>query len=122
VLLCTDILHYGGKFLDLPKRTESRVGRHKQTQFTDIVSALFSGPFFPTEASKEQAIAYGAVQAGYSRDAQAAIIGTPGRLHTKSNLMEELKKIERVVAKHDASAPHQVLPIMGATAGQNGSA
>ena len=69
-----------------------------------------------------RAVAYDAVQAGYSRHAQAVIIDTAGRLHTKSNLMEELKKIKRVVAKHDATAPHQVLLVMDATTGQNGLA
>ena len=68
------------------------------------------------------AVAYDAVQAGYSRHAQAVIIDTAGRLHTKFNLMEELKKIRRVVAKHDASAPHRVLLVMDATTGQNGLA
>jgi fused signal recognition particle receptor len=68
------------------------------------------------------AVAYDAIQAGYSRHAQAVIVDTAGRLHTKSNLMEELKKIKRVVAKHDASAPHQVLLVMDATTGQNGLA
>jgi fused signal recognition particle receptor len=68
------------------------------------------------------AVAYDAVQAGYSRHAQAVIIDTAGRLHTKFNLMEELKKIKRVVAKKDASAPHQVLLVMDATTGQNGLA
>jgi len=68
------------------------------------------------------AVAYDAVQAAYSRHAQAVIIDTAGRLHTKFNLMEELKKIKRVVAKHDASAPHQVLLVMDATTGQNGLA
>jgi fused signal recognition particle receptor len=68
------------------------------------------------------AVAYDAVQAGYSRHAQAVIIDTAGRLHTKFNLMEELKKIKRVVAKHDASAPHHVLLVMDATTGQNGLA
>lgn len=68
------------------------------------------------------AVAYDAVKAGYSRHAQAVIIDTAGRLHTKFNLMEELKKVKRVVAKHDASAPHQVLLVMDATTGQNGLA
>lgn len=66
------------------------------------------------------AVAYDAVKAGYSRHAQAVIIDTAGRLHTKFNLMQELKKVKRVVAKHDASAPHQVLLVMDATTGQNG--
>jgi len=68
------------------------------------------------------AVAYDAIQAGYSRHAQAVIIDTAGRLHTKFNLMEELKKIKRVVAKHNSSAPHQVLLVMDATTGQNGLA
>jgi fused signal recognition particle receptor len=68
------------------------------------------------------AVAYDAVQAGHSRRAQAVIIDTAGRLHTKSNLMEELRKIKRVVAKQDPSAPHQVLLVMDATTGQNGLA
>jgi len=50
------------------------------------------------------------------------IIDTAGRLHTRFNLMEELKKVKRVVAKHDPSAPHQVLLVMDATTGQNGLA
>jgi fused signal recognition particle receptor len=68
------------------------------------------------------AVAYDAVQAGCSRSAQAVIIDTAGRLHTKFNLMEELKKIKRVIAKQNASAPHQVLLVMDATTGQNGLA
>jgi len=66
------------------------------------------------------AVAYDAVQAGCSRHAQTVIIDTAGRLHTKFNLMEELKKIKRVVAKQDVSAPHQVMLVMDATTGQNG--
>jgi fused signal recognition particle receptor len=68
------------------------------------------------------AVAYDAIQAAHSRRAEVVIIDTAGRLHTKFNLMEELKKIKRVVAKHDASAPHQVLLVMDATTGQNGLA
>jgi fused signal recognition particle receptor len=66
------------------------------------------------------AVAFDAIQAAHSRQAQAVIIDTAGRLHTKSNLMEELKKVKRVAAKYDASAPHQVLLVMDATTGQNG--
>jgi len=68
------------------------------------------------------AVAYDAVQAGYNRHSDMVIIDTAGRLHTRFNLMEELKKVRRVVAKHDASAPHQVLLVMDATTGQNGLA
>ena len=68
------------------------------------------------------AVAFDAIQAARSRHAQIVIIDTAGRLHTKFNLMEELKKIKRVVARLDASAPHQVLLVMDATTGQNGLA
>jgi fused signal recognition particle receptor len=47
------------------------------------------------------------------------IIDTAGRLHTKINLMEELKKIQRVIRKEIPSAPHEVLLVIDATSGQN---
>ncbi len=66
------------------------------------------------------AVAFDAIQAAYNRQADLVIIDTAGRLHTKFNLMEELKKIKRVAGNYDASAPHQVLLVMDATTGQNG--
>jgi len=66
------------------------------------------------------AVAYDALQAAKSRGADVVIIDTAGRLHTKYNLMEELKKVRRVVAKLDASAPHEVILVLDATTGQNG--
>ena len=66
------------------------------------------------------AVVFDAIQAAYSRQAQMVIIDTAGRLHTKFNLMEELKKIKKVATKLDASAPHEVLLVIDATTGQNG--
>lgn len=66
------------------------------------------------------AVAYDALQAAKSRHTQEVIIDTAGRLHTKFNLMEELKKVKRVVTKIDPSAPHEVLLVIDATTGQNG--
>ena len=66
------------------------------------------------------AVAYDAYQASKARGADVLIIDTAGRLHTKSNLMEELKKIRRVLTRLDATAPHQVLLILDATTGYNG--
>jgi fused signal recognition particle receptor len=66
------------------------------------------------------AVVYDALQAARSRRADVLIIDTAGRLHTKFNLMEELKKIKRVASKLDASAPHEVLLVLDATTGQNG--
>jgi fused signal recognition particle receptor len=66
------------------------------------------------------AVVYDALQAARSRRADVLIIDTAGRLHTKFNLMEELKKIKRVATKLDASAPHEVILVLDATTGQNG--
>ena len=66
------------------------------------------------------AVVYDTLQAAKSRQPDVVIIDTAGRLHTKYNLMEELKKIKRVAAKNDASAPHEVILVMDATTGQNG--
>jgi len=64
------------------------------------------------------AVTFDALQAAQSRQAQIVIIDTAGRLHTKFNLMEELKKIKRVASKYDA--PQEVLLVIDATTGQNG--
>jgi len=66
------------------------------------------------------AVVFDGLEAARSRQAQEVIIDTAGRLHTKFNLMEELKKIRRVAAKVDPTAPHEVLLVIDATTGQNG--
>ncbi|MDP3063656.1 MAG: signal recognition particle-docking protein FtsY [Chloroflexota bacterium] len=66
------------------------------------------------------AVAFDAYQAAKARGADFLIIDTAGRIHTKTSLMEELKKIGRVLARHDPSAPHQVLLVLDATTGLNG--
>jgi fused signal recognition particle receptor len=66
------------------------------------------------------AVVYDAYQAAKSRGVDNLIIDTAGRLHTKFNLMEELKKVRRVATKLDAAAPHEVLLVLDATTGQNG--
>ena len=68
------------------------------------------------------AVAYDAYQASKARGADVLIIDTAGRLHTKSNLMEELRKIHRVLNRLDQSAPHQVILTLDATTGHNGLA
>lgn len=71
------------------------------------------------EGADPAAVAYDAVDAGIARKAQNVIIDTAGRLHTKVNLMEELKKIYRVIKKRMPEAPHEVLLVLDATTGQN---
>ena len=66
------------------------------------------------------AVVFDALQAAHSRRVEEVIIDTAGRLHTRFNLMEELKKIKRVSAKPDAAAPHEVILVLDATTGQNG--
>jgi fused signal recognition particle receptor len=66
------------------------------------------------------AVVYDAMAAAKSRNADAVIVDTAGRLHTKSNLMAELDKMKRTAAKVIPGAPHDVLLVMDATTGQNG--
>jgi fused signal recognition particle receptor len=65
------------------------------------------------------AVAFNAVQAGVARGMDIILIDTAGRLHTRFNLMEELKKVYRVVGKAHEGAPHEVWLVLDATTGQN---
>ncbi|KPA12009.1 signal recognition particle-docking protein FtsY [Candidatus Magnetomorum sp. HK-1] len=65
------------------------------------------------------AVAFDTVQAAVSRKADVAIIDTAGRLHTKKNLMEEIRKIRRSIGKKLSHAPHDVFLVLDATTGQN---
>ncbi|HPC35077.1 MAG TPA: signal recognition particle-docking protein FtsY [Candidatus Marinimicrobia bacterium] len=66
------------------------------------------------------AIAFDAARAAQARNADILLIDTAGRLHTKSNLMEELAKVKRVIGKVIPDAPHEVWLVLDATVGQNG--
>lgn len=65
------------------------------------------------------AVVFDSWQAASARHADVLIVDTAGRLHTKFNLMEELRKIRRVLEKQDPSAPQEVLLVLDATTGQN---
>ncbi|NCP88102.1 MAG: signal recognition particle-docking protein FtsY [Anaerolineae bacterium CG_4_9_14_3_um_filter_57_17] len=65
------------------------------------------------------AVAFSAVQAGLARGVDLVLVDTAGRLHTRFNLMEELKKVYRVVGKALPGAPHHVWLVLDATTGQN---
>jgi fused signal recognition particle receptor len=71
------------------------------------------------EGADPSAVAFDTIGAAQSRGAAAAIIDTAGRLHTKFNLMEELRKVRRVIERRDPTAPHEVLLVLDATTGQN---
>jgi fused signal recognition particle receptor len=72
-----------------------------------------------TSSADPGAVVYDAMQAGLARGMNYVIIDTAGRLHTKFNLMEELKKVQRVAQKVDPTAIHEVLLVLDATSGQN---
>jgi fused signal recognition particle receptor len=65
------------------------------------------------------AVVFDALEAAENRKCDVLIIDTAGRLHTKYNLMEELKKIAKVLGKKDSESPHEVLLVVDATTGQN---
>jgi len=71
------------------------------------------------EGSDPAAVAYDAAKAAKARQVDVLILDTAGRLHTKVNLMEEMKKIKRVVGREMDGAPHETLLIVDATNGQN---
>lgn len=73
----------------------------------------------PAQGANPAAVAFDAVAAAVARGADHVIIDTAGRLHTKENLMDELKKVVRVIEKKIPGAPHQVLLVLDATLGQN---
>jgi fused signal recognition particle receptor len=66
------------------------------------------------------AVAFDAIAAARARDADVVIVDTAGRLHTQSNLMDELAKVRRVIGKQMPGAPHETLITIDATTGQNG--
>src|SRR3954466_12930532 len=72
------------------------------------------------EGSDPGAVAYDAIAQGRARGADVVIIDTAGRLHTQDDLMAELSKVRRVIAKQLPEAPHEVLLTVDATTGQNG--
>lgn len=69
--------------------------------------------------SDPSAVAFDAMDAAVSRGMDIVLLDTAGRMHTKVNLMEELKKVQRVVNRKDLSAPHEVLLVLDASTGQN---
>jgi len=80
-------------------------------------------PVVASESGGDAAgLAFEAVQRAQAENIDVLLIDTAGRLHNKSNLMDELRKIVRVIQKLDATAPHETLLILDATTGQNAHA
>lgn len=71
------------------------------------------------ENADPAAVCFDAVSAAKARECDYLIVDTAGRLHSKSNLMEELKKVRRIIAREIPGAPHETLLVLDATTGQN---
>lgn len=71
------------------------------------------------EGADPAAVAFDAIQAARARKVDVVIMDTAGRLHNKANLMEEIKKVRRVMERELSGAPHEVLLVLDATTGQN---
>ncbi|MEW6671482.1 MAG: signal recognition particle-docking protein FtsY [Thermodesulfobacteriota bacterium] len=71
------------------------------------------------EGADPAAVAYDALEAAEARTMDVVLIDTAGRLHTRVNLMEELKKMKRIISKKIPGAPHEILLVLDATTGQN---
>lgn len=91
-----------------------QIGKWAERTGADIVSHK--------EGGDPAAVIYDTVEAGIARAADYIILDTAGRLHTKHDLMKQLEKIDRVIKKKIPDAPHEVLLVIDATAGQNGLA
>jgi len=74
------------------------------------------------EGSDPAAVVFDAITAGKARQRDIVLVDTAGRLHTRTNLMNELDKIKRVASREVTGAPHEVLLVLDATVGQNGLA
>ena len=72
------------------------------------------------QGADPSSVVFDALEAGRARNIDVIIVDTAGRLHTQVNLMEELKKIKRVIGKKMEGAPHEVMLVLDATTGQNG--
>jgi fused signal recognition particle receptor len=72
-----------------------------------------------SKGSDPSAVAFDSIHAAKAREMDLVFIDTAGRLHTKVNLMEELKKIKRIIGREYPGAPHEILLVLDATTGQN---
>src|SRR2546426_3058693 len=99
--------------------------RHTRLQgdwSSDVCSSDLVEVIHQAAGSDPAAVVFDAVKAATARGVDALIIDTAGRLHTKTNLMEELAKLKRVIERQLPGAPHESLMVLDAPTGQNGFA
>ncbi len=75
--------------------------------------------FYSSQTKDAAAVAFEGIQNGLGKGSEIIIVDTAGRLHTKENLMDELKKVKRVIEKALLGAPHEIILVIDATSGQN---
>jgi fused signal recognition particle receptor len=106
-----------GKRVLLAAGDTFRAGAIEQLKvWSDRTGAEFVGA---TQGADSAAVAFQAIDAGVNRGADVVIIDSAGRLHTSGALMQELKKVARVIAKRMPGAPHEALLVLDGTIGQN---
>lgn len=112
-----DLLHRGGHQVMLAAADTFRAAAIEQLKtWSDRIGVTVIAQHTGADAA---AVAHDAAAAARARGADVLIVDTAGRQHTSSGLMDELKKIKRVLAKASAGAPHEVLMILDASTGQN---
>lgn len=111
------LLRKHGKSVVVGAADTFRAGAIDQLRvWADRTGAAFVGG---AAGSDPASVAFNAVDAGVTQGADVVIVDTAGRLHTSSGLMDELRKINRVIGKRLASAPHETLLVLDGTIGQN---
>jgi fused signal recognition particle receptor len=119
----TTIAKLGKRYIDQGKRVIFGAADTYRAAAVDQLQIWGDRLEIPVIAGQQEgdpgAVAYDTVQAAVARKYELAFIDTAGRLHTRFNLMEELKKIHRVTGKALSGAPHAVWLVMDATTGQN---
>ena len=111
-------LHESGRSVILAAADTFRAAAEEQLE---IWARRAEADFVGSERGADPAaVAYDAIEAGEARGRDVVIVDTAGRLHTQTNLMEELGKIRRVIEGRLEGAPHETLLVVDATTGQNG--
>jgi len=88
-------------------------------QLTVWAGRVGAGIFAKSEGSDPAAVAFEAVELAMKEGYDLVLLDTAGRLHTKTNLMEELRKVKRVLEKRHPGSPHKCVLVIDATTGQN---
>jgi fused signal recognition particle receptor len=112
------VLHEHGRSVLVAAADTYRAAAEEQLQiWAERAQADFVGG---EKGGDPAAVAYDAIEAATARGREIVIVDTAGRLHTQTNLMEELVKVRRVIAGKLEGAPHETLLVIDATTGQNG--